>query len=109
MSDDYDEVDELEKDDDQEEDEVAEAVADDEEETAAPAERSSGAASGGKAPKAEIGAEHSIAARQAVRDEMERQIQEFLARGGKIAQIEPNVTADPPRKPDGGDYGGRAI
>lgn len=108
MSDDYDEVDELEKDDDQEEEEVAEAVADDDEEqsSAAPAERGSG----GKAPpRAEIGAEHSIAARQAVRDEMERQIQEFLARGGKISQIDPNVTADPPRKPEGGDYGGRAI
>lgn len=102
MSDDYDEVDELEKDDDQEEEEVAETA--DEAESEAPAER------GKREPAAvrDLAAEHSIAARQKEREEMERQIQEFLARGGKIAQIEPNVTADPPRKPDS-DYGGRAI
>lgn len=56
----------------------------------------------------EVPEERTVASRQAQRDEMERQIAEFLARGGKISQIEPNVTADPPRKPDS-DYGSRPI
>jgi hypothetical protein len=50
----------------------------------------------------------SIASRQKARDELEAQIAAFLARGGKINQVEPNVTADPPKKPTS-DYGGRPI
>lgn len=46
--------------------------------------------------------------RQKQREQMQREIEEFLARGGKIHQIAPNVTADPPRKPDS-DYGSRPI
>jgi len=49
-----------------------------------------------------------VSSRQAQRDEMQRQIDEFLARGGKIAEIDPNVTADPPKKPES-DYGSRPI
>lgn len=60
------------------------------------------------ASRDEVSEEHTIASRQKVRDEMAREIEEFLARGGKIAQIEPNVTADPPRKPES-DYGSRPI
>ena len=56
----------------------------------------------------EVPEERTVASRQKLRDEMEREIEAFLARGGKIAQIEPNVTADPPRKPDS-DYGSRPI
>jgi len=52
--------------------------------------------------------ERTVASRQKLRDEMEQEIEAFLARGGKIAQIEPNVTADPPRKPDS-EYGSRPI
>ncbi len=44
--------------------------------------------------------ERTVASRQKQRQEMEDQIAAFLANGGKIAQIEPNVTVDPPRKPD---------
>lgn len=50
----------------------------------------------------------SIASRQKARDELQNQIEAFLARGGKIQEIEPNVTADPPKKPTP-DYGGRPI
>jgi len=50
----------------------------------------------------------SIASRQKIRDELDAQIAEFLSRGGKIDQIDPNVTADPPKKPTS-DYGGRPI
>ncbi|HSB96713.1 MAG TPA: hypothetical protein VLC91_09700 [Spongiibacteraceae bacterium] len=52
--------------------------------------------------------ERTVASRQKLREEMASEIEAFLARGGKIAQIEPNVTADPPRKPDS-DYGSRPI
>lgn len=52
--------------------------------------------------------ERTVASRQKLRDEMSKEIEEFLMRGGKISQIEPNVTADPPRKPDS-DYGSRPI
>lgn len=78
-----------------------EAEADDgEAKAAAPRRR----ASAKVAARADESGEHTIAARQALRDEMDRQIQEFLARGGKISQIAPEVTADPPRKPSS-DYG----
>lgn len=50
----------------------------------------------------------SIASRQKVRDEIEDQVAAFLARGGKISEVPPNVTADPPKKPTP-DYGGRPI
>lgn len=50
----------------------------------------------------------SIASRQKVRDEIEDQIAAFLARGGRINEVAPNVTADPPKKPTP-DYGGRPI
>jgi hypothetical protein len=50
----------------------------------------------------------SIASRQRVRDELEDQVAAFLARGGRINEIPPNVTADPPKKP-APDYGGRPI
>lgn len=50
----------------------------------------------------------SIASRQKARDELEAQIAAFLARGGTINEVEPNVTADPPKKPTP-DYGGRPI
>jgi len=56
----------------------------------------------------EIPEERTVASRQKLRDEMAKEIEEFLARGGKINHVEPNVTADPPRKPDS-DYGSRPI
>lgn len=56
----------------------------------------------------EIPEERTVASRQKQRDEMAKEIEAFLARGGKINHVEPNVTADPPRKPDN-DYGSRPI
>jgi hypothetical protein len=50
----------------------------------------------------------SIASRQKIRDELEDQVAAFLARGGVISEVAPNVTADPPKKPSP-DYGGRPI
>ena len=61
-----------------------------------------------KATESEALEDFSIASRQKIRDEIEDQIAAFLARGGKINEVAPNVTADPPKKPTP-DYGGRPI
>jgi len=50
----------------------------------------------------------TIAERQQLRSEMESEIEAFLKGGGKIDQIEPNVMADPPKKPES-NYGSRPI
>lgn len=61
-----------------------------------------------KAAVVEALEDFSIASRQKIRDELEDQVAAFLARGGKINEVAPNVTADPPKKP-APDYGGRPI
>jgi hypothetical protein len=95
--DEQEEVDEFEAEEEQDADDDTDVEAE-----AAPAEA-------GPAPNHEESPEErTVASRQKQREEMEDQIAEFLARGGKIAHIEPNVTADPPRKPDS-DYGSRPI
>lgn len=53
-------------------------------------------------------AHSSLAARNKVRESMQAEIEAFLAKGGKIQQIEDNVMADPPRKPVS-NYGSRPI
>ncbi|MFC0709513.1 transcriptional regulator SutA [Azorhizophilus paspali] len=50
----------------------------------------------------------SIEAKQKDREALARAIEEFLARGGKVQEVEPNVVADPPKKPDN-KYGSRPI
>ncbi|MET0380080.1 MAG: hypothetical protein ABW049_13900 [Spongiibacteraceae bacterium] len=64
----------------------------------------------GPAPKSgeDVPEERTVSSRQGLRDEMSRQIEDFLARGGQIKEIDPNVTADPPRKPES-EYGSRPI
>ena len=42
------------------------------------------------------------------RDALAQAMEEFLARGGKVQEVEPNVVADPPKKPDS-KYGSRPI
>jgi hypothetical protein len=54
------------------------------------------------------GLESSAARKQAERDELSRQIDEFLASGGTINQVAPNVLADPPKKPTS-NYGSQPI
>jgi hypothetical protein len=87
----------------------AENEAEDEGDTESETEASPSSGGGGSAAAAEDSPdERTVASRQALREEMAADIEAFLAKGGKIAQIEPNVTADPPRKPDS-DYGSRPI
>lgn len=51
---------------------------------------------------------HGVQARQKLRDQLARDMEEFLKRGGQIQQIADNVRADPPRKP-ASDYGSAPI
>lgn len=46
--------------------------------------------------------------REDLRTELDRQVQDFLKNGGEIQDIEPNVMADPPKKPQN-NYGSRPI
>ncbi|MGR6872028.1 transcriptional regulator SutA [Pseudomonas sp. HK3] len=57
---------------------------------------------------AEEGVLRSIASRQKLRSKMDNEIEAFLQKGGAINEIEPNVMADPPRKPTS-NYGSRPI
>lgn len=52
--------------------------------------------------------EANMAVRNALRRQIESDVEAFLARGGKISEIPPNVVADPPRKPES-NYGGQPI
>jgi hypothetical protein len=50
----------------------------------------------------------SVEAKQKERDALAKAMEEFLSRGGSVQEIEPNVVADPPKKPDS-KYGSRPI
>lgn len=50
----------------------------------------------------------SLEAKQREREMLARQMEEFLARGGKVQQVDNNALADPPKKPEG-KYGSRPI
>jgi hypothetical protein len=50
----------------------------------------------------------SVEAKQKERDALARAMEEFLSRGGKVQEVDPNVVADPPKKPEG-KYGSRPI
>ena len=50
----------------------------------------------------------SVEAKNKERDALSRAMEEFLAKGGKVQEVEANVVADPPKKPDN-KYGSRPI
>lgn len=90
-------------------DDVDEPLEDDEEdEDDALASDSDEVGSSASSKVVEVVEDFSIAARQRIRDELDDQIAAFLAQGGKILEVPPNVTSDPPKKPSP-DYGGRPI
>lgn len=60
---------------------------------------------GSKDEKAET---RSVTSRTRLRSQVEEDIARFLQQGGAINHIDPDVTADPPRKPES-NYGSRAI
>ena len=56
----------------------------------------------------EEGVLRSIASRKKLRNKMNGDVEAFLKNGGSIDHVEPNVMADPPRKPTS-NYGSRPI
>ncbi|TBU95755.1 hypothetical protein DNJ95_08700 [Stutzerimonas kirkiae] len=111
---------ELEQDDlelgDEAEDEAEEALraADDSEDIAddddegTDSERVSASPKKAKAKASEPEELPSLEAKQRERDALARAMEEFLARGGQVQEVEANVVADPPKKPEG-KYGSRPI
>jgi hypothetical protein len=87
-------------------DEIEDSLEEEEDEDTDVVDSDDGPAAASKAT--EIVDDFSIAARARVRGELEDQVAAFLARGGQINEVPPNVTADPPKKPTS-DYGGRPI
>lgn len=53
-------------------------------------------------------ASEPVTARERLREQLANEVAEFLARGGKITQLESCVLADQPRKPPC-DYGGQPL
>lgn len=43
--------------------------------------------------------DHTVDSRRKLREQLQSEVEAFLARGGKIQQVEANITADPPQKP----------
>lgn len=52
--------------------------------------------------------ERTLSSRHRARSQLTAEVEAFLARGGAISEVEPDVTADPPRKPQP-KYGSRPI
>ena len=107
MSDDDLENDDLEVGDDDETEEGLEAAAEDVAEDDggdAPAPAAKGKA------KAAVSVDElpSVEAKNKERDALAKAMEEFLARGGRVQEVEANVVADPPKKPDN-KYGSRPI
>lgn len=73
---------------------------------------SGGASSGGGGSSAkdkDDGADaRTVAGRQKVREKLAKDVEAFLARGGRIQEVDANTTADPPVRPTS-EYGSRPI
>lgn len=50
----------------------------------------------------------TVAAKAGMRNQLEEDIQRFLAQGGRVMEVDASVTADPPKKPVS-NYGSRPI
>ena len=107
MSDEELEQDELEGTEDEDGEELGAAADEDE---ADESDGEAAPASSGKKAKVVVEEEElpSVEAKQKDRDALARAMEEFLARGGKVQEVEANVVADPPKKPDS-KYGSRPI
>ncbi|MBA1202192.1 hypothetical protein G7009_10550 [Pseudomonas capeferrum] len=108
MSDDDLENDDLEVGDEDEADDGLGAAADDVAEDAGDDDTPVPAAKGKSKAAVSVDEMPSMEAKQKERDALARAMEEFLNRGGKVQEVEPNVVADPPKKPDN-KYGSRPI
>ncbi len=52
--------------------------------------------------------ERTVESRRRLREMMDTQIEEYLAKGGTIEEVPSNVISDPPKKPES-NYGNRPI
>lgn len=50
----------------------------------------------------------TVSSKEALRRQLEEEMQRFLAQGGRITEVPPDVTADPPQKPVS-NYGSKPI
>jgi hypothetical protein len=50
----------------------------------------------------------TVSSKEEARRQLEEEMERFLAAGGKIRQIPPDESADPPKRPSGG-YGSKPI
>lgn len=105
-NDDYDEV-----------DETADSVDDetDEEEIEVDAEAEDGKAAASSdgaspAPRSDIADAETltVSSKEALRRQLEEEMERFLAKGGKVQEIAPDVVTDPPHKPVS-HYGSKPI
>ncbi|GAB6390082.1 transcriptional regulator SutA [Stutzerimonas marianensis] len=113
MSDEELEQDDLDVNDDEDEgEELAAADADDgddlSDDEGTDSERATPTSKKAKAKTVVVDELPSLEAKQREREELARAMEEFLARGGRVQEVEPNVVADPPKKPDS-KYGSRPI
>lgn len=108
-NDDYDEIDETaDPVDDDVEDEEGESEAEGDEPAA---EAASGEGGSSPAPsRADIDEAETltVSSKDALRRQLEEEMERFLAKGGKVQEIPPDVTADPPQKPVS-NYGSKPI
>ncbi len=94
--------------DEQDEDDLNESFEDAVEDEAETTAASDGGGGGGSSADDDDAELRTVSSRQKLRDEMEDEIEKFLARGGKITVVDPEVTSDPPKRPES-NYGGRPI
>jgi len=50
----------------------------------------------------------TVSSKESIRRQLEEEMARFLARGGKITEVPPDETSDPPRKPTS-SYGSKPI
>jgi hypothetical protein len=108
MSDDDDLVDGDDLDDGEDGDGIEAAVEDGEVEVDDSIEPSAAPAKGKAKAAVSVDELPSVEAKNKERDALARAMEEFLAKGGKVQEVEANVVADPPKKPDN-KYGSRPI
>ncbi|HKS14953.1 MAG TPA: transcriptional regulator SutA [Pseudomonas sp.] len=108
MSDDDLENDDLEVGDEDDGDEGLETAADDVESGAGDDDSPTPVAKGKAKAAVSVDDMPSMEAKQKERDALAKAMEEFLSRGGKVQEVEANVVADPPKKPDN-KYGSRPI
>ena len=108
MSDDDLENDDLEVGDEDETEEGLEAAADDVADDDGGEDAPAPVAKGKSKAAVSVDDLPSVEAKNKERDALARAMEEFLSKGGKVQEVEANVVADPPKKPDN-KYGSRPI